>query len=115
IEAVEEYAIFMLDVDGRISSWNTGAQRIKGYQAHEIVGRHFRAFYPPEQQAAGHPEFELREALRVGRYGEEGWRVRKDGSRFWANGLITPVFDDAGTHIGFAKITRDTTERRRSE
>jgi PAS domain S-box-containing protein len=115
IEAVREYAIFMLDTDGTVASWNPGAERIKGYRAHEIVGTHFRAFYPPEQQASGHPEHELEEALRVGRYEEEGWRVRKDGTRFWANVLITPVFDDEGTHIGFAKVTRDATERRRAE
>jgi PAS domain S-box-containing protein len=115
IEAVHEYAIFMLDVDGLVASWNAGAQRIKGYPADEIVGQHFRVFYPPEQQASEHPEFELREALRSGRYEEEGWRIRNDGARFWANVVITPVFDSSGTHIGYAKVTRDTTERRRAE
>jgi PAS domain S-box-containing protein len=115
IEAVQEYAIFMLDTDGTVASWNSGAQRIKGYSAREILGSHFRVFYPAEQQAAGHPEFELEEALRHGRYEEEGWRIRKDGTRFWANVLITAVFDESGTHIGFAKVTRDTTERRRFE
>jgi PAS domain S-box-containing protein len=115
IEAVQEYAIFMLDTDGTVASWNSGAERIKGYAAHEIVGRHFRVFYPPGQQAAGHPEDELEEALRSGRYEEEGWRVRKDGTQFWANVLITAVFDESGRHVGFAKVTRDTTERRRSE
>ena len=115
IEAVQEYAIFMLDPDGLVTSWNLGAERTKGYQAAEIIGTHFRVFYPPEQQAAAHPEHELELALRDGRYEEEGWRVRKDGSRFWASVLITAVFDESGTHIGFAKVTRDTTERRRAE
>jgi len=115
IEAVQEYAIFMLTVDGMVASWNPGAERIKGYAANEIVGQHFRVFYPPEQQAARHPEFELEEAIRFGRYEEEGWRVRKDGTRFWASVLITAVFDDSGAHIGFAKVTRDATERRRAE
>jgi PAS domain S-box-containing protein len=105
----------MLDPQGRVASWNTGAQRIKGYSAREIVGQHFRTFYPPEQQESGHPEEELEAALRDGRYEEDGWRIRKDGSRFWANVLITAVFDDSGTHIGFAKVTRDTTERRQAE
>ena len=85
-----EYAIFMLDVDGDVISWNSGAQRIKGYAAHEIVGRHFRVFYPPEEQATGHPERNLEMALREGEFAEEGWRVRKDGSRFWASVVISP-------------------------
>jgi PAS domain S-box-containing protein len=98
-----------------VASWNSGAERIKGYAADEIVGSHFRVFYPHEQQASGHPEYELEEALREGRYEEEGFRVRKDGTQFWANVLITAVFDESGTHVGFAKVTRDTTERRHSE
>jgi PAS domain S-box-containing protein len=112
VENVEDYAIFMLDPDGRIASWNPGAQRIKGYTENEIVGRHFRSFYPPEVQASGHPEHELEVALREGHYEEEGWRVRKDGTHFWANVVITAVLDHDGRHVGFAKITRDTTERR---
>jgi PAS domain S-box-containing protein len=112
VAAVEDYAIFMLDPTGHIVSWNAGAQRSKGYTAEEIIGQHFRVFYPPEEQARQHPEHELRVALREGHYEEEGWRLRKDGSRFWANVLITSVFNDAGEHIGFAKVTRDTTERR---
>jgi PAS domain S-box-containing protein len=115
IEAVQEYAIFMLDTEGLVASWNPGAQRIKGYTAEEIVGQHFRAFYPDEQRASGHPEFELRVALRDGRYEEEGWRVRKDGTQFWASVLITAIFTESGQHVGFAKVTRDTTERRRAE
>ena len=115
ISAVEEYAIFMLDPGGHVISWNAGAQRIKGYSADDIIGQHFRVFYPPEQQEVGHPEEELRIALAEGAYGEEGWRVRKDGSRFWASVVITAVYDETGTHIGFAKVTRDQTERRRAE
>ena len=112
VENVEDYAIFMLSPEGLIESWNAGAERIKGYTESEILGRHFRAFYPPEVQEARHPEHELELALRDGHYEEEGWRVRKDGGRFWANVLITAVRDQTGRHIGFAKITRDTTERR---
>ena len=115
VEAVEDYAIFMLDPDGHITSWNSGAQRSKGYTAHEIIGQHFRVFYPPEVQASRHPENELEAARRDGHYEEEGWRVRKDGSRFWATVLITPVYNDEGTHIGFTKVTRDSTQRRRLE
>ena len=115
VEAVEDYAIFMLDPTGHIVSWNSGAQRSKLYTAEEIIGQHFRVFYPPEVAARGHPEYELEVALREGHYEEEGWRVRKDGSRFWANVLITAVFNEAGEHVGFAKVTRDTSERRRLE
>jgi PAS domain S-box-containing protein len=112
VEAVQDYAIFMLDPTGRISSWNAGAQRSKGYAAAEIIGKHFRVFYPPELQEAKHPEYELAEAVRHGKYEEEGWRIRKDGSRFWAHVTITAVRDPDGELIGFAKVTRDTTERR---
>ena len=115
VEAVEDYAIFMLDPDGYITSWNSGAQRSKGYAADEIIGQHFRVFYPPEAQASRHPEHELEAALRDGHYEEEGWRVRRDGQRFWATVLITPVYNDEGTHIGFTKVTRDSTQRRRLE
>ncbi|MGZ5417389.1 MAG: PAS domain S-box protein [Nocardioides sp.] len=112
VETVQDYAIFMLDPDGRIVSWNAGAQRSKGYSAEDIIGQHFRVFYPEEQQTRRHPEHELEIALRVGRYEEEGWRVRKDGTTFWANVVITAVFDETGRHVGFAKVTRDSTERR---
>jgi PAS domain S-box-containing protein len=115
VTAVSEYAIFMLDRDGHVVSWNSGAQRIKGYAAHEIVGRHFRLFYPPEQQATGHPQHNLDMALRRGGFGEEGWRVRKDGSRFWASVVISPIHDDQGRHVGFAKVTRDQTQQRAHE
>jgi len=112
VEAVEDYAIFMLDPDGHVASWNSGAQRSKGYTADEIIGQHFRVFYPPEVQASRHPEHELEAALRDGHYEEEGWRLRKDGSRFWATVLITAVYNAEGTHIGFTKVTRDSTQRR---
>ncbi|HET7357691.1 MAG TPA: PAS domain S-box protein [Nocardioidaceae bacterium] len=115
VEAVEEYAIFMLDTAGHVVSWNTGAQRINGYTAEEIIGQHFRVFYPEEVQARKHPEYELGVALREGHYEEQGWRLRKDGSPFWANVLITAVFNDAGEHIGFAKVTRDNSGQRRIE
>jgi PAS domain S-box-containing protein len=105
----------MLDPGGHIVSWNTGAQRSKGYTADEAVGQHFRMFYPPDVAERGHPEYELGVALREGHYEEEGWRVRKDGTRFWANVLITAVFNEAGEHIGFAKVTRDNSERKRLE
>ncbi len=112
VEAVQDYAIFMLTPDGVVASWNAGAERAKGYTTSEIVGRHFRTFYPPELQASRHPEHELEWALRDGRYEEEGWRVRKDGTQFWANVVITAVHDPTGRHIGFTKVTRDMTERR---
>jgi len=115
IEAVEEYAIFMLDTGGHVSSWNPGAQRIKGYRAEEIIGQHFRVFYPEDQQRVRHPEHELQVALEKGSYAEEGWRIRKDGSRFWASVVITAVFDRQKRHIGFAKVTRDQTERREAD
>ncbi len=115
VDAVEEYAIFMLAPDGRVVTWNAGARRIKGYTAHEIVGKHFRVFYPPEDIAAGKPESELAQALKSGQCQDEGWRLRKDGSRFWANVVITAVVDQDGRPEGFAKITRDDTDRRRAE
>lgn len=113
VETVKDYAIFMLDPGGHIVSWNAGAQRAKGYTAEDIIGRHFRVFYPPEQQQSRHPEHELELALRDGSYSEEGWRIRKDGSRFWANVVITAVFNSAGEHLGFAKVTRDMSDRRK--
>ncbi len=113
VEGVKDYAIFMLDPSGYIVSWNAGAKATKGYEAHEIIGKHFSVFYPPEVVASGFPEKELRVALEVGRYEDEGWRVRKDGSRFWASVVITSLVDASGRHRGFAKVTRDLTERRR--
>lgn len=112
VEALQDYAIFMLDADGRVLTWNRGAERIKGYSADEIVGRHFSIFYPPDDVAAGTPAQVLRTALRDGRVEYEGWRVRKDGTRFWANVVITALYDETGRLRGFGKITRDLTERR---
>ena len=112
VESVGDYAIFSLDPQGHIVSWNLGAQRIKGYSAEEVVGRHFRIFYPAEQQRAGHPEHVLASAARDGRYAEEGWRVRKDGTRFRAAVVITAIRTATGKLVGFAKVSRDITERR---
>jgi PAS domain S-box-containing protein len=115
IDGVADYAIIMLDREGHVTGWNTGAERINGYSAEEIIGRHFSIFYPPEQVADGHPQRELEVALTVGRYQEEGERIRKDRSRFWADVTLTPVHDEAGALRGFAKVTRDITERKASE
>ncbi|NEE04637.1 PAS domain S-box protein [Phytoactinopolyspora halotolerans] len=111
VEAVREYAIFMLAPDGTVVSWNVGAERIKGYSAEEIIGQHFRVFYGPEQRRSGHPEYVLDAAIRDGQYAEEGWRYRKDGTRFWAFVVITAVHNEHGEHIGFTKVTRDQTGR----
>jgi PAS domain S-box-containing protein len=115
IESVRDYAIFMLDAEGRVASWNAGAERIKQYRQEEIVGKHFSVFYPPEAVARRWPEHELEVAAREGRFEDEGWRVRKDGTRFWANVVITAVHDDRGRLRGFAKVTRDMTERRNAQ
>ena len=115
VSGVRDYAIFMLDTQGYIMSWNTGAQLIKGYHADEIIGQHFSIFYPAEAVAANHPAHELELATREGVYEEEGWRVRKDGSLFWANVVITALYADDGTLRGFGKVTRDLTERKRAE
>ena len=115
VDSVRDYAIFMLDTTGHVASWNKGAQRIKGYTADEIIGRHFSTFYTPEDIAIEKPALELKVAARQGRFEDEGPRLRKDGSRFWANVVITAVRDDDGTLIGFAKVTRDLTERRAAE
>ena len=112
VTAVRDYAIYMLEPDGSVASWNVGAERIKGYAAAEVIGQNFRIFYPESERAAGHPEENLAAALRDGAFAEEGWRVRKDGSRFWASVVITAVYDEAGRHLGFAKVTRDQTEQR---
>jgi PAS domain S-box-containing protein len=115
VESVVDYAIFTLDKEGYITSWNKGAQRAKGYSPEEIIGQHFSVFYTPEDRARKHPQFELAYAIKHGRYEEEGWRVRKDGSLFWANVVITAVFDENGQHIGFGKVTRDLSERREQQ
>src|SRR5690242_15957017 len=112
VQSVTDYAIYMLDPEGNVRSWNPGAERLKGYSADEIIGQHFSRFYTAEERAAGIPDRALATALSEGRYGAEGWRMRKDGSRFWANVVVDPIRDENGEHVGFAKITRDLTERR---
>ena len=114
VETVKDYAIFMLDPNGKIATWNAGAQAFKGYTKEEIIGQHFSKFYGEDDLATNKPERELRDALRDGRCEDEGWRHRKDGSRFWANVVITPIFRD-GVLLGFSKVTRDLTDRRKAE
>jgi PAS domain S-box-containing protein len=115
VEAVKDYAIFMLDPAGQVMTWNAGAERIKGYRADEIIGKHFSNFYTSEDRARNHPANELEIALRTGRYEEEGVRVRKDGSTFWAHVVITALIDRSGRLLGFGKVTRDVTERKHAE
>jgi PAS domain S-box-containing protein len=115
IETVRDYAIFALDPAGHVLSWNPGAERFMVYTAREIIGQHFSIFYPPEDIASGKPDWELEVAAEVGRFEDEGWRLRKDGSRFWANVIITALRDETGELVGFGKVTRDLTERRRAE
>src|SRR6185436_15374686 len=115
IRDVRDYAIFLLDLEGRVMSWNAGAQRIKGYTADEIVGSHFSRFYPREALEAHLPERELETVRQDGRLEDEGWRLRKDGSRFWASVIITGVRDENGALRGFLKITRDLSDRRRHD
>ena len=111
VGSILDYAIFMLDPEGRVISWNSGAERLKGYREEEILGQHFSRFYPPEEIERGKPEYELEVASAAGRFEDEGWRVRKNGSTFWANVVITAMRDPANKLLGFAKITRDLTER----
>jgi PAS domain S-box-containing protein len=115
VEAVDDYAIFVLDAEGNVSSWNKGAERLKGYAASEILGKHFSSFYPEEDVESGKPQWELEVATKEGRIEDEGWRVRKDSSRFWANVVITATRDEQGNVIGFTKVTRDFTERRQAQ
>ncbi len=115
VENVQDYAIFMLDSKGRVATWNRGAEYNKGYKESEILGRHFSIFYPEEEVAIGKPDEELKMAIRDGRYEEEGWRVRKDGTRFWGHILIAPVYGSNHTLMGFAKVTRNLTERKEAE
>ena len=115
VESVEDYAIFMLAPDGRIISWNAGAERIKGYRAEEIIGRHFQCFYQAEDVQQGLPEQGLKRAKANGRFEREGWRVRKDGTLFWANVVITALWDQTGKLRGFAKVTRDISDRKQAE
>jgi PAS domain S-box-containing protein len=115
VEGVKDYAIFMLDPTGHVATWNDGAERINGYRAKEIIGQHFSKFYPREDVEARKPERELEIATRVGKYEEEGWRVRKDGTTFWSSVLITALRNKTGELVGFAKVTRDLTERRAAQ
>lgn len=115
VDSVQDYAIFRLDTDGRVATWNAGAERIKGYTAAEIIGRHFSAFFNSEDLVAGKPAKELEIAQREGRAEDEGWRVRKDGSLFWANVVITALRNEAGELVGYAKITRDMTDKRKAD
>jgi PAS domain S-box-containing protein len=115
VNAVTDYAIYLVDSRGRIQSWNRGAERIKGYQSEEILGRHFSVFYTPEDTERGRPQLGLAVAASEGRFEEEAWRVRKDGSTFWADVIISAVRDEAGDLRGFAKITRDVSARRQNE
>src|SRR3954471_12336759 len=115
IEAVTDYAIYMLDPHGTVTSWNAGAQRFKGYTPDEIIGEHFSRFYTEADRQTDLPRRALTTAVRDGRFEQEGWRVRKDGCRFWAHVVIDPIRDEQRTLIGFAKITRDITERREAQ
>jgi PAS domain S-box-containing protein len=115
ISGVKDYAIFLLTKEGNIATWNDGAAKIKGYDAKEVIGSHFSRFYLPEAIEAQYPAYELNKALKDGRFEDEGWRVRKDGSKYWANVLITPIYNSQNQHLGFTKITRDLSERIRNE
>ena len=115
VQSIKDYAIFMLNPQGIIISWNEGAKRIKGYMPNEIIGKHFSIFYTQEDLEVSKPANELKIALATGKYEEEGWRLRKDGSRFWVNVVITAVYDESGKHVGFSKVTRDLTERKTVE
>ncbi|HZY67314.1 MAG TPA: PAS domain S-box protein, partial [Devosia sp.] len=115
VDAISDYAIYMLDAGGHVASWNPGAQRFKGYTADEILGEHFSRFYTPEDRATALPTRALLTARTEGRFEHEGWRVKKDGTRFWAHVIIDPIVAPNGEVIGYAKVTRDLTERRRAE
>jgi PAS domain S-box-containing protein len=115
INSVKDYAIFMLDPQGYISTWNAGAEKLKGYSKEEIIHQHFSIFYPTAAAAAHYPDFELAKALENGKFEDEGWRIRKDGSQFWANVTIAPIYNHKNQHIGFTKITRDLSERIKNE
>ena len=111
VDSIVDYAIYLLDINGRVLTWNSGAERLKGYRQNEIVGQSFETFYTPEDRERGIPQRALATAGKTGRVEIEGWRIRKNGSRFWALVVIDAVKDDAGKLIGFAKVTRDLTER----
>lgn len=114
INAIVDYAIFMLDTDGLVRTWNKGAERLKGYAPDEIIGKHFSIFYTPEDREIGLPKRALATAAETGRFASEGWRVRKDGRRFWALVVLDAIRDEEGRLIGFAKVTRDITERQQA-
>ena len=115
IDAITDYAIYMLDADGRVASWNAGAKRFKGYAEADILGQHFSRFYTEEDRAAGMPQKTLDTAISEGRFEGEGWRVRNDGKRFWCHVVVDPIWAPDGSLLGFAKITRDLTERKLAE
>jgi PAS domain S-box-containing protein len=115
VENMKDYAIIILDIDGRVSSWNPGSETILGYRSSEIIGQHFSRFFPTEEVQRGKPEMELKVATAEGRSEDEGWRVKKDGARFWSNEVITALRDQGGTLCGFGKVMRDLTERKRAE
>src|SRR5580704_11526967 len=115
IQAVTDYAIYMLDPTGIVTSWNPGAQRFKGYTPDEIIGKHFSRFYSEQDQESGLPAKALETAAREGKFENEGWRIRKDGTRFWAYVVIDPIRSESGKIVGFAKITRDLTERKEAQ
>ncbi len=115
VESVQDYAIFLFDTEGYIESWNSGAEKIKGYKADEIIGKHISIFYPPGDILTGKPDKILQEAAEKGRIEDQGWRVKKDGSRFWADVIITALFDESGLLIGYGKITKDITDKKRSK
>ena len=115
VDQITDYAIFLLTPTGEVATWNPGAERFKGYKAHEIIGKHFRKFYPEQDQLSRKPEYELEIAAKAGRFEDEGWRIKKDGSRFWANVIITAIRDPQNRLVGFGKITKDLTERKQAE
>jgi len=115
VDSIIDYAIYMIDLGGHVQSWNAGARRLKGYAPEEVIGRSFENFYTPEDRAAGTPKRALAVARETGRFNGEGWRVRKDGSRFWALVVLDAVRDETGELIGFAKVTRDITERQEAQ
>jgi len=115
VDSIVDFAIFMLDLAGNVATWNRGAERIEGYRAEEIIGAHFSRFFPPEDVAAGKPEQELETATRFERVEDEGWRLRKDGTRFWANVVLTALRDEHGTLRGYGKVVRDLSAKREAE
>lgn len=115
VESIKDYAVFMLSPEGVVTTWNKGAESIKGYRSDKIIGRHFSQFYTEDDVVSGKPQRELRIAAAEGRYEDAGWRVRKDGTLIWAEVVITPIYAEGGALVGFSKVTRDASERRRAE